>query len=389
MPGSVDVKEDFHVNVDQETLRKLVTADLAETLIKVGLIAFLAIVCVRIFAPFANLVILGVILAIAIYPLYQGLTRRMGGRRGLSATVLVLALLLLLGVPMVMLGSSFASQISEVHQSFEKGTFAVPAPNPKVAEWPLVGERVHAAWSEAADNLPAYLQKNSEIIRGWLRKALLMAANAAGAILMFLAAIVVAGVLMVYAEGGKRATERILVRLTNPAEGASLLKLAIATVRSVAAGVVGVAFIQALLLGMGFLFAGIPAAGVWAAITMLLGILQLPALIVSLPAIGYLWWAEDGSSTGMKIVFTIYFLIAGMADNVLKPLLLGRGVDAPMLVILIGAIGGMVTGGILGLFVGAVLLAVAYKLFMEWVDSRSPDIVPTAHVDSIDTDTAH
>ncbi|UNK50150.1 AI-2E family transporter [Lysobacter sp. S4-A87] len=378
------------MNLDQETLRKIVTTDLTETLIKVGLIAFLAYVCVRVFAPFSNLVILGVILAISIYPLYQGLVRRMGGKRGLSATVLVLALLLLLGVPMVILGSSFASQISEVHQQFEKGSFTVPAPSPKVAEWPLVGERLHTAWSEAANNLPAYLEKNAEIIRGYTRKALAMAANAAGAVLMFLAAIVVAGILMVYAEAGSRTVERILIRLTSPTEGPSLLKLSVATVRSVATGVVGVAFIQALLLGMGFLLAGIPAAGVFAAITMLLGILQLPALIISLPAIGYLWWAEDGSSTGMKVVFTIYFLIAGMADNVLKPLLLGRGVDAPMLVILIGAIGGMVTGGILGLFVGAVLLAVAYKLFMEWVDSRSLDtVVPAAPAEPIDTDTAH
>lgn len=378
------------MNVDQEALRKLVTSDLTETLIKVGLIAFLAFVCVRVFAPFSSLVTLGVILAIAIYPLFQGLVRRLGGRRGLSATILVLSLLLLLGVPMVILGSSFASQISEVHQSFEKGTFAIPPPNPKLAQWPVIGERLHAAWSEAADNLPAYIQKNAEIIRGYLRKALLMAANAAGAVLMFLAAIVLAGVMMVYADASKRAAERILARLTNPAKGESLLKLSIATVRSVAAGVVGVAFIQALLLGMGFLFAGIPAAGVWAAITMLLGILQLPALIISLPAIGYLWWADDGSSTVMKVIFTVYFIVAGMADNVLKPLLLGRGVDAPMLVILIGAIGGMVTGGILGLFVGAVLLAVAYKLFMEWVDSRAPAaIVPVASADSIDTDTAH
>ncbi|HEY5804143.1 MAG TPA: AI-2E family transporter [Lysobacter sp.] len=379
------------MNADQQTLRKILTTDLTETLIKVGLIAFLAYVCVRIFAPFANLVLLGVILAISIYPLYLWLVGKLGGKRGLSATVLVLALLLLLGVPLVILGSSFATQISDVHHSFEKGTFVVPAPSPKVAEWPLVGERLHAAWSEAATNLPAYLQKNAEIIRGYTLKALSIAAGAAGAVLLFLAAIAVAGIMMVYAEGGSRVTQRILARLTTPEKGASLLHLGVATVRSVATGVVGVAFIQALLLGMGFLLAGIPAAGVFAVITMLLGILQLPALIISLPAIGYLWWAEDGSSTTMKVIFTIYFLIAGMADNVLKPLLLGRGVDAPMLVILIGAIGGMVTGGIIGLFVGAVVLAVAYTLFMEWVDSRAQDdVVPAAAtVDAINTDAAH
>jgi predicted PurR-regulated permease PerM len=105
---------------------------------------------------------------------------------------------------------------------------------------------------------------------------------------------------------------------------------------------------------------------------MLVGILQLPALIISLPAIGYLWWSGDASTTS-NIAFTIYLLVAGMADNVLKPILLGRGVDAPMPVILLGALGGMVSAGIIGLFVGAVLLAVGYQIFMEWVDAGLGD----------------
>src|SRR5688572_18879135 len=151
-----------------------------------------------------------------------------------------------------------------------------------------------------------------------------------------------------------------------------LQKLATATVRSVAAGVIGVAFIQAILLGMGFMLAGIPAAGVLALLVMFLGILQVPALLVTLPAIAWMWVSGDGSTTS-NIVFTIYLGIAGMADNVLKPLLLGRGVDAPMPVILIGALDGMVTGGIIGLFVGGVLLAVGYQLFMEWVDAADTE----------------
>ena len=102
--------------------------------------------------------------------------------------------------------------------------------------------------------------------------------------------------------------------------------------------------------------------------------------LISLPVVGYLWWMGEGGTVA-KVIFTIWFLVAGMADNVLKPLLLGRGVDAPMLVILIGAIGGMVTGGITGLFLGAVLLAVGYQIFMEWVDKEPPpaDTLPTDH----------
>ena len=148
--------------------------------------------------------------------------------------------------------------------------------------------------------------------------------------------------------------------------GPRLQDLSTATIRSVANGVIGVAFIQALLLGMGFFMADIPGAGMLALVVMFIGIVQLPAFIISVPAIAYLWWGGDASTTS-NIIYTIYLVVAGLADNVLKPFLLGRGVDAPMPVILLGALGGMVTDGIIGMFVGAVLLAVGYQIFMDWV----------------------
>ncbi len=356
------------MNIDQATLRKLVTTDLMETLIQLGLIAFLVFMCVRVFLPFSGLVILAMILAIALYPLYMRMLRWFGGRRGLTATVLVLALLLLLGIPLVLLGGAVAVQLGDLHTAVENHTLAVPAPNPKVAEWPLVGQPLYAAWSEAASNLPAFLKGNLDLIREYSRKALALAGGGAAAALLFFAAVAVAGVMMAYAKKGGRAIERIVVRLTDPERGPRLVQLSVATVRSVATGVVGVAFIQAMLLGMAFLLAGIPAAGVLALLVMFLGILQLPALIIALPAVIYLWVADDEMSTLLKVVFTVVFVLAGAVDNVLKPLLLGRGVDAPMLVILIGAIGGMASAGITGLFIGAVLLAVGYTLFVDWVD---------------------
>jgi predicted PurR-regulated permease PerM len=108
---------------------------------------------------------------------------------------------------------------------------------------------------------------------------------------------------------------------------------------------------------------------------MLIGIVQLPALIISLPAIAYLWVSGDASTTS-NVIWSIYLLVAGMADNVLKPLLLGRGVDAPMPVILLGALGGMVSAGIIGLFIGAALLALGYQIFMDWVGSGSEAAAP-------------
>ena len=151
-----------------------------------------------------------------------------------------------------------------------------------------------------------------------------------------------------------------------------MAKLSIATIRAVSLGVVGVAAIQAILIGLAVLLAGIPVAGVLAVIALILGIAQVPALLITLPVIVYIWASGD-YSTGAAIAHTIILLVTGMADNVLKPMMLGRGVDVPMPVILIGALGGMASGGVLGMFVGATALALGYELSQNWVATSPAD----------------
>lgn len=354
---------------DFATIRKLVSNDFMDGMIRIGLIAMLVILCVNVFAPFAGLMLWALILAIALYPLHRLIARRLGGRQGSSATLLVLAGLLVIGLPTVMIGGSFAEHVHDAYQAIESNAVTIKQPAPSVAEWPLVGKKIYSSWNAAADNLPAYLEQHQPEIKKLSKWLLAAAANTAGSVLLFLGSLIIAGIMMAYGESGSQAMQRILSRLTGQVKGPQLQSLSTATVRSVATGVIGVAFIQALLLGVGFIFAGIPAAGVLAVIVLLLGILQVPAAVVSLPAVAYLWWSGDASTTS-NIIYTIYLLVAGMADNVLKPLLLGRGVEAPMPVILLGALGGMVSGGIIGLFIGAVVLAVGYQIFMDWVDAE-------------------
>jgi predicted PurR-regulated permease PerM len=186
---------------------------------------------------------------------------------------------------------------------------------------------------------------------------------------------------MAFGEAGSRKAA-IFERVAGAARGAEFTKLATATIRAVAQGVIGVAFIQAIIVGLCLLVAGVPWAGVLAVIVLVLGIAQVPALIVTLPAIGYIWWRGDYGNVE-AIVYTLLIFIAGMTDNVLKPLMLGRGVDAPMPVILLGALGGMAAAGILGMFVGATLLALGYQLFMGWVAVHRP-----AEASEQDTDSA-
>jgi predicted PurR-regulated permease PerM len=381
----------YQMQIDNSMAHKLLSRDFTNAVIRIGLIAFLVVMCAQVFAPFAKLVLWALILAVALYPLHQRLARWLGGRQGRAATLLVVAFLLLIGGPMVMLGGSFARHVHDAYTAYENNTVSIKQPDPAVAEWPLVGKQVYSAWSSAADNLPALLKDNRAQLTNISKRALSAAANTAGSVLLFLGALIIAGIMMANGESGSQVIQRIFCRVTDPVTGLRLQSLSTATVRSVASGVIGVAFIQTLLLGLGFILAGIPASGILALVVMILGIMQLPAAIISLPAIAYMWWSGDASTTS-NIVYTIYLLIAGLADNVLKPLLLGRGVEAPMPVILLGALGGMVSGGIIGMFVGAVLLGVGYQVFMDWVDdveegtSAEPGQIETADQNSSDNE---
>ncbi|HEY5647701.1 MAG TPA: AI-2E family transporter [Pseudomonadales bacterium] len=359
------------MTTDDRTLGRegapLTSADVMEVLVRFGIVAVLVVLSYRIFSPFMGVVLWGVILAVALYPLQQSVAARLGGRQGTAATLLVVVGLVLIGGPVIMLGSLFAGYIQKTYVAVSSNAVTISPPDPSVAEWPLIGEKLYATWTQAASDLPALIESLEPQIGRLSEQALSAATGTMGDVLLFLGALIIAGIMMAYGGSGSGAIERILSRMAGDENGSRLHTLITATIRSVATGVVGVAFIQALLLGLGFAFAGIPMAGLLAVVVLLVGIVQLPAALISLPAIGYLWWAGDGSTIS-QIVWTVYLLVAGMADNVLKPILLGRGVDVPMPVILIGALGGMVYAGIVGLFVGAVILAVGYQLFMDWVD---------------------
>jgi predicted PurR-regulated permease PerM len=331
------------MQTESATPQKLPTKDLMDLIIRVGIIAFIVVMCVRIFAPFASLMMWALILAVCLYPLHLGLAKRLGGRHGHAAILLVIAVLLLIGVPTVVLGSSFASHIQDLYSAFSNNAITVAQPDPSVANWPVIGKTVHRVWSSAANDMPALVEELQPQLSELAKYALTMAADTAGSVMLFLVSVIIAGFIMTHGESGSRTMLRIFERLSGPSKGPRLHRLATATVRSVAMGVVGVAFVQALLLGVGFILAGIPAAGILAMVALLFGIAQLPILLVSLPAIGYLWWFGDGS-TASNIVFTVYLLVAGFVDSILKPVLLGRGVDAPMPIILLGALGAWCQG---------------------------------------------
>jgi predicted PurR-regulated permease PerM len=250
----------------------------------------------------------------------------------------------------------------------------IPAPPESVAAWPLIGGRVHAVWTQAHNDLPALVQSMQPKIGDLALIGLGFVASIGSSLLVLLGALILAGIFMAFGERGARACVSLLERLAGEQRGEDFARLSTATIRAVAQGVVGVALIQAILVGLALLVAGIPWAGALAAIVLVLGIAQVPAVIVTLPAIVWIWSRGDG--TGEAIIYTVLLLLTGMADNVLKPLMLGRGVDVPMPVILVGALGGMATGGIVGMFVGATLLALGWQIVTGWVDERPDADIP-------------
>jgi predicted PurR-regulated permease PerM len=345
-----------------------------DTLIRVALIVGLAVLCFRVLSPFLNLIVWSIILAVTLYPLHQMLARRIGGRQKLSSVVFVILGIALIVVPTWLLMNSFADSIQRFIGAVQHNTLHVPPPSEGVKTWPIVGEKLFDVWSKAAADLPALLQTMQPKISTLARDALSMVASIGGTMLLFLASFFVANIVMAHGDSIGRRGRAAFTRVAGSARGEALVKLTISTIRAVALGVVGVAAIQALLIGLALLLAGIPVAGVLAIVALVLGIAQVPALVVTLPVIIYIW-ASGQYSSGAAILHTIILLLTGAADNVLKPLMLGRGVDVPMPVILFGALGGMASGGILGMFVGATVLAVGYELFTNWLGTY-PDSAP-------------
>ena len=350
--------------------------NMVESALRIGLIFILLWMTYDIIRPFIIPIVWGGIIAIAAFPLVNWLQGLLGGRRGLAATLLTLFFILALVIPTYQLTEALLHSAKSVSAKLSQGELQVPGPSPSVADWPVVGKRVYDAWSLAHDNTQEAIVK----IAPHLRTVAAKTASAIGASLasvgMFVISLLIAGAFMSYAESSGAMAHRLFLRLGGEKPGGEWAKMCVATVRSVLQGVVGVAVIQTALCAVGLFALGIPGAPIWSALILFLAIAQLPTIIVAGPIILY---ALGNYPTTPAAIFTVWMLVAGFSDTFLKPMLMGRGLDIPMPIILIGAIGGMISAGIIGLFAGAVVLAIWYQLFLSWMDQKPlPDVQPGA-----------
>ncbi len=333
---------------------------------KIGLLFLVLYVSFLILKPFLPIVLWGIVLAVAFEPLVEKLLHFSKSRKKVvfALTIVLIALLI---VPTWLLSSTIVENAHHIAGIVQNGKLSVVEPTQKVKEWPIIGDKVYQLWMSAHNNLTQTLAPFTEQIKmivGALFKAL---KHGMVTVLLTIASLILAAYFLITKEQNQTLFYHLMQRLLGK-RGNEWADISVLTVRSVVTGVVGVAVIQAFFALIGMVAYGIPFAPLWAVVIMFITIIQLPTLIVIGPMLAYAFSQDSGTTT---IIFTVYMLVVGSMDGILKPLLMGRGVNIPMVVILIGAIGGMLLMGMLGLFLGAVIFALSYKLFVLWLEDTT------------------
>lgn len=336
----------------------------ADVAIRLVLVAVVAAWSVLLLLPFVTILVWAAILAVAMLPIHGWLAGRLGGRNSLASALLtIISLALILG-PASALGTALVGNLTGIAGGVLDGTIRVPPPPPAVAEWPLIGGRVSELWQDASLELAETLASLEPQLRQAAGTLLRILGSIGVGLLQFTVAIIIAGFTYSRAPAIQSALKTFAARAA-PGHGEGFVDLAGGTVRSVARGVVGISLVQAILFGVGALVAQIPFAGVWTFAVLIFGLVQIGPAIVILPIIVFGWIAMDTLSA---VLLTAYMLPVMLLDNVLKPIVMGRGLPVPVLVIFIGVVGGTLAHGLIGVFVGPIVLALGYQLGRAWIE---------------------
>ncbi|MEY9360796.1 putative PurR-regulated permease PerM [Bradyrhizobium yuanmingense] len=346
-----------------KTLRQLLSAeDIVQLVIRLGLLGLLIFWTFLVIRPFVPILSWSAVLAVAFHPVFAWLAQRLGGRPRIASAVLTLITLGIVIGPAAWLGLSAVEGIRDLAAQIGSGDLALQAAPEQIRSWPLIGPQLYAIWNEAYTNIRAALRDVAPYLKPLAGVMLSFAGDTGIGMLQFLLSVIVAGFLLPHGAQLVAALRGFLLRVV-PGRSEHFLELAGATIRAVAQGIIGVAILQALLAGIGFKLAEIPSAGLLAVVVLLLSIVQIGAGPVLFPVLVWIWVDKDVT---VALLLTVYLVVVGLLDNVLKPLLMGRGLTTPTLVILIGVIGGTLAHGIIGLFIGPIILSVAWELATAW-----------------------
>lgn len=368
--------------------RQALVVDIGIRLAFVGLLAYWSLILI---GPFIVVGLWGVILAVALYPSFAWLRGRLGGRAKLAAALVTLILLVVVFGPATLLATALIENLQHLAGQLADDSLRIPPPSAAVREWPVIGQNLFQFWSLASTNLAEALEHAGPQLRPVAGLLLTAAASAGIGVLQLIASVIIAGFLFVPAErlvAGIRAfVKRIVAR-----QGDHFVNLAGSTIRNVARGIIGVSLLQSLLIGLGLLSVDFPVAGLVTIGTLILGILQIGPGVLTLPTIIWAWLTLE---TSHALLFTAYMIPVTVLDNFLKPVVLAHGLGTPMLIIFIGVLGGTLAHGLIGLFVGPIVLAVGYELLLLWIAMRPSDealprgVVPLRPIDGAADETEH
>lgn len=336
------------------------------TVLRVALVVLLVLACLEIIRPFIGALLWGVIIAVSVWPAFVWLRARLQGRTVLAASMMVVAMMLAMAVPLALMLLTLAESVPMIADQVHllSGMPLPPAPD-WLRSLPMVGNMAAGAWENARADLPGLLEKARPTINKTALWALGKGADLSISLLEIVLAICVSGLMLARGEEARRLAIRVADRLGGASVG-TLPQVITKMIRGVTAGVIGTALAQTVLCVIGLLIAGVPGSLVLGFLCFMMAVAQLPTLLVWLPAA--LWVLYTGH-TGMGIFLLLWgFLLVNTIDNILKPILISQGVNLPMWLILLGVIGGLLAWGMIGLFIGPTLLAVGYTLFRLWLD---------------------
>ena len=285
----------------------------------------------------------------------------------MAAVIITLVLIALILVPAIWLGSTTAREVKEFSADYSAGHVNIPPPSPTVKDWPLVGNKIYDIWNKASAGLDDLAQQYPTQVKAVAGAGIGLLASTSKGVLLLTASIIISGIFLAYSEGAAKAAKALFQRLVR-STSFDMAAISALTIRNVVKGILGVAVIQSTMAAIGFIAAGIPAAGLWVLCCLILAIVQLGTFPVAIITIVYAW---SSLRTLTATLFTIWMIIVSISDNILKPILLGKGAPVPMLVVFLGAIGGFILSGFIGLFTGAVVLSLGYKLFEVWLNDAS------------------
>ena len=340
---------------------------IVDTLIRLGVLSLILMWCLDILKPFILILVWAIVIAVAIYPVHAFFSKIFKGRNILSSIVLISIMLSLILIPSGLIMYSLYEGINHFRELFESGQPLIPPPGGSTANWPTIAKPIVEFWQLASENLQETIVKYSDEIKIYGSFLLLGLAGVGKGIATFVASIIIAGVLLIYADSSSEVTHKIFRKLVGK-NGDNFADISVLTIRNVVKGILGVAFIQTAMAGLGFFMAGVPFAGLWTILCLILAIIQVGIGPIAIPVAIYVFSVANPTTS---IILAIWLGITLTIDNVLKPILLGRNAPAPMLVIFLGAIGGFIYNGFLGLFLGAIILTIGYKLFLIWLDTET------------------